>query len=113
MSSHQPETTSSGATLRDMIWQIVAAIPHGRVTTYGTIARLIGHPGHSRYVGTVLKQLPGDSRLPWHRVINSRGAISFPPDSTAFLRQQQRLLQEGVECSDGRISLQRYLWPDQ
>lgn len=38
------------------VWQIVAAIPEGYVTTYGDVAKLAGSPA-PRAVGGVLKRL--------------------------------------------------------
>lgn len=96
--------------LKQAIWQLVAAIPPGKVATYGQIAKLCGYPGYARYVGHSLKQLPADSSLPWHRVINARGEISFPADSEAYLRQRERLEQEGVQFNGGSVSLKRYCW---
>lgn len=99
--------------LRTLIWQQVAAIPRGRVSTYGQIARLAGYPHHARYVGTTLRQLPESSQLPWHRVINARGAIAFAEGSPAWQRQRQRLQEEGIRFeADQRIALYRYRWPD-
>lgn len=49
---------------RQRIWQIVAAIPYGKVTTYGEIACLAGSPRAARQVGGVLKRLPPESKLP-------------------------------------------------
>lgn len=91
------------------VFQIVAAIPEGTVTTYGDIARLAGSPRAARQVGGVLKRLPEGSRLPWHRVVNRHGAISLTgPD---LQRQRQALLAEGVQVSgDGKIVMQRYRW---
>lgn len=53
---------------------MVAAIPPGRVATYGDIARLAGRPGAARAVGNILRDAP-DPRLPYHRVIAAGGAI--------------------------------------
>lgn len=91
------------------VWQIVAAIPEGYVTTYGDVARLAGSPRAARQVGGVLKRLPEGSKLPWHRVVNRHGAISLKgPD---LQRQRQALLAEGVEVSGrGEIDLARYRW---
>lgn len=58
------------------VWQIVASIPEGCVTTYGEVARLAGSPRAARQVGGVLRRLPEGSTLPWHRVVNRHGAIS-------------------------------------
>lgn len=91
------------------IWQIVAAIPYGKVTTYGDIARLAGSPRAARQVGGVLKRLPAGSQLPWHRVINRLGEISLT--GADLDRQRQALLAEGVEVDhNGKIALERYRW---
>lgn len=83
-------------TFPQRVWQIVASIPEGFVTTYGDVARLAGSPRAARQVGGVLKRLPEGSTLPWHRVVNRRGAISLTgPD---LQRQRQALLAEGVWC---------------
>lgn len=93
------------------IWQTVNAIPAGKVASYGQIAKLAGLPNCARLVGRVLSQLPKDSKIPWYRVINSQGKISFPPESEAFLAQQGRLNAEGVEISKtGRINLRQFQW---
>lgn len=91
------------------VWQIVAAIPEGSVTTYGEVARLAGSPRAARQVGGVLRRLPEGSTLPWYRVINSQGTISLTgPD---LQRQRQALLSEGVQVSgSGRIDLLKYRW---
>ena len=78
------------------VWQIVASIPEGYVTTYGDVARLAGSPRAARQVGGVLKRLPEGSTLPWHRVVNRHGAISLTgPDL-------QRYFQRGCRCQ-GRV----------
>ncbi|EAM7071325.1 MGMT family protein [Salmonella enterica] len=96
-------------TFPQRVWQIVASIPKGFVTTYGDVARLAGSPRAARQVGGVLKRLPESSTLPWHRVVNRHGVISLTgPD---LQRQRQALLAEGVVVSgNGQIDLQRYRW---
>ncbi len=64
-------------TFPQRVWQIVASIPEGCVTTYGEVARLAGSPRAARQVGGVLRRLPEGSTLPWHRVVNRHGAISL------------------------------------
>ncbi|EKY1943603.1 MGMT family protein [Cronobacter turicensis] len=96
-------------TFPQRVYQIVAAIPEGCVTTYGEVARLAGSPRAARQVGGVLKRLPEGSKLPWHRVVNRRGEISLTgPD---LQRQRQALLAEGVQVSGkGEIDMARYGW---
>lgn len=90
----------------EQVWQIVNAIPAGRVATYGQVASLAGFPQNSRLVGRILSRLPRGTRLPWHRVINSAGRISNPNAD----RQLRRLKREGVTPIRGRISLTEYGW---
>ncbi len=91
---------------RDQVWQIVNAIPRGRVCTYGQVANLAGMPQQSRLVGRILARLPKGTRLPWHRVINSQGKISNPNPA----RQKERLEKEGVVFLKGRVDLKIYRW---
>jgi len=59
-------------------------------------------------VGYALFSLRADSRLPWHRVINSRGEISFPENSRYYREQKKLLLKEGVIFSGKRVNLTKY-----
>jgi methylated-DNA-protein-cysteine methyltransferase-like protein len=92
-------------------YAVIQAIPEGRLCSYGDIARLAGLPGQARRVGRVLSQLPKDSHLPWFRVVNSRGKISFPEQSQAYLRQIQYLMDEGSAEPDGKLLWQQRRWP--
>jgi len=90
----------------------VSRIPHGRVATYGQIARLAGLPGQARQVGYALSALGPGVRIPWHRVVNARGQISVRrgggPESAV-----QRLLLERERVrfdAQGRIQLDRFRW---
>ena len=96
---------------RSRIYAAVRRIPRGRVSTYGAIADLAGLDGHARQVGYALHDLPPNSGVPWHRVVNARGEIS--PRSAGDSHELQRLLleAEGVEFElSGRIDLTRFGW---
>lgn len=92
------------------IWQTIAAIPEGRVATYGQIADLAGLPGRARLVGKALGVAPKTMNLPWFRVINSQGKISLPEGSEPFTAQRTQLMSEGVVVKGARISLKVYQW---
>jgi methylated-DNA-protein-cysteine methyltransferase-like protein len=94
-----------------LILDAVRRIPRGRVSTYGSIAQVAGLPRRARLVGTVLRQTPTSRDLPWHRVINAGGQISFPEGSDAYLRQRRKLQAEGVAFRSGRVDLERFGWP--
>src|SRR6266852_7059212 len=94
---------------RTRIYAVVKRIPRGRVATYGQVATLAGLDGHARQVGYAMHDLPPDSGVPWHRVINARGEIS--PRSGGDSHELQRMLleAEGVEFDlAGRIELARF-----
>lgn len=93
------------------IWTLIGQIPAGKVTTYGELAKLAGYPNHARYVGGLLKNLPKDTKLPWHRVINASGQISFPYQSEAYKTQHTKLTVEGVIFKGRKISLITFRWP--
>jgi methylated-DNA-protein-cysteine methyltransferase-like protein len=57
------------------VYALVAAIPHGRATTYGAIARALGTPRSARVVGWAMRAAPSDE-LPCHRVVNHQGFLS-------------------------------------
>ena len=90
------------------VWQVVAGIPRGHVLTYGEVARLAGMSRAARRVSMALRRAPREMKLPWHRVINAQGKISFPADSAGYQRQKELLEQEGVVFLKGKIDLERF-----
>jgi len=86
------------------IWDVVAQIPPGMVSTYGEVARAAGLPGRARQAGYALKHLPEGLHLPWHRVVGAGGRIVFPPGSSAFREQARRLRSEGIQVKAGRVA---------
>ncbi|MCR6702229.1 MAG: MGMT family protein [Dokdonella sp.] len=99
---------SATDTPADAIVRVVAAIPRGRVTSYGAVAARAGLPGRARLVGRVLGETEQD--LPWQRVLRSDGRIALPPRSAAFREQVRRLRAEGVTVTAGRVDLRRFGW---
>jgi methylated-DNA-protein-cysteine methyltransferase-like protein len=97
----------------ERIWFIVNLIPKGYVLPYGVVADFAGLPGRARYVSRALKLAPETLALPWHRVINSQGRISFAKNTEPFQTQQELLRLEGITVNVGKISLSQYQWkPD-
>jgi methylated-DNA-protein-cysteine methyltransferase related protein len=92
------------------VWATAKTIPRGRVTTYGQLATAAGFPRAARLAGFALKNTPPGMKLPWHRVVNAQGKVSFPARSTAWREQRKRLAAEGVVFIGGRVDLRRYGW---
>jgi methylated-DNA-protein-cysteine methyltransferase-like protein len=90
------------------VWQVVNGIPRGHVLTYGEVARLAGMSRAARRVSMAMRRAPRGMKLPWHRVINAQGKISFPTDSSGYQRQKELLEQEGVVFLNGKIDLERF-----
>jgi methylated-DNA-protein-cysteine methyltransferase related protein len=98
-------------TQAEQVYAAIRQIPRGRVCTYGGVAELAKLPRRARLVGTVLRQAPRSIKVPWYRVINAQGQISFPRGSAAYERQRSHLEAEGVTFIRGRVDLKRYAWP--
>ncbi|WP_444942508.1 MGMT family protein [Microbulbifer sp. EKSA008] len=92
----------------ERICQALAAIPKGRVVTYGDLAEMAGYPRAARLAGQTLRKLPQGTKLPWHRVINAQGRISLPEPGAS--RQRERLEREGVILLKGRVDMGKYRW---
>lgn len=90
------------------VWQVVDGIPRGHVLTYGEVARLAGMSRAARRVSQAMRRAPRGMKLPWHRVINAQGKISFPEDSSGYRRQKELLEGEGVVFLKGKIDLGRF-----
>lgn len=57
------------------VWKAVEEIPYGTVTTYGELAREIGHPSATRAVGQAVGANPVAPVIPCHRVVGTSGAL--------------------------------------
>jgi methylated-DNA-protein-cysteine methyltransferase-like protein len=94
------------------IYEVVRAIPRGRVATYGQLAELAGIPSGHRIAARALKTCPDG--LPWQRVVGKKDArraqISVQePEHVAL--QRKLLEREGVRFdANGYIVLERFGW---
>ena len=101
----------SEITTYQRIYAVVRRIPSGRVATYGQVAELAGLGRHARQAGYALHALPDGTVVPWHRVINARGAISERGPGGDGLGQRLLLEDEGIEFdARGRVRLSRFQW---
>ena len=92
------------------IWEMVACIPRGRVSTYGQIAEFCGIPGQPRLVGYALHNLPRGSSVPWHRVINAKGQISLSDLDGKYEEQKKLLKKEGVRFIKETVDINKFGW---
>lgn len=94
------------------IYATIRRIPLGKVATYGQVAEVAGLPRQARLVGYALFNQDVDDDLPWHRVVNAQGAISYSPARQQADHLQRMLLEaEGVAFNArGCIDLKQYRW---
>ena len=88
----------------------LSRIPRGKVATYGQIAAVSGNPLGARQVVWVLHTSSEAERLPWFRVVNSKGRIALPPGN-GYELQRALLVKEKVRFNlYGSIDLERCQW---
>lgn len=90
------------------VFSVVAAIPPGKVATYGQIAWAIGRPKNARLVGRVLSRAEWYGDFPCHRVVNHAGRTA-----PGWPEQRALLEAEGVAfLPNGHVDLKRFLWTE-
>lgn len=90
--------------------KLIQNIPESKVLTYGRIAKLAGNPKAARQVSWILHSSTKKYKLPWHRVINSKGSIAL---KTEMEKQDQKILlkKEGVKFNgEYQIDLATSMW---
>lgn len=97
------------------VYDVVARIPPGRVTTYGLIARSLGAPRASRGVGWALRAVAateaGPLAVPAHRVVNREGRLTGRRHFATPTAMAERLRSEGVAFVEpDRVDLDAHLW---
>ncbi|MCB1216272.1 MGMT family protein [bacterium] len=96
------------------IYAVVRRIPKGKVASYGQVALLAGLPRAARLAGTALFHGPAElvSKIPWQRVVNAAGRISYSEARNGSDHRQRELLEkEGIEFTPaGVIRMSKYGW---
>ena len=83
----------------------IRAIPRGKVSSYGGVARAAGFPGAARMVARILRRGFG---LPWQRVVGAGGQIKLTGDSA--IEQRLRLEAEGVRFRGRKVDMKQCEW---
>ena len=105
---------SQGDEAVEAICAVVRRIPVGWVATYGQVAAMAGMPRRARLVGRVLQRLDPATKIPWHRVVNAKGEVSYSLSRNGGDIVQRRLLEkEGIKFdASNRLDLERCRWRD-
>lgn len=89
----------------ERVIRIIQGIPAGHVMTYGQVAAEAGNPRGARQVVRILHSMSAKHGLPWHRIINAKGEISFTTGE-----QREFLEAEGIQFKNGKVDLMTYRW---
>lgn len=95
----------------ERVYDVVRQIPHGRVTSYGAIAKYLGAARSARMVGWAMNASHTMDDVPAHRVVNRKGLLTgkFHFDGTNLM--QQLLENEGIKVVDNQIvDFEKYFW---
>jgi methylated-DNA-protein-cysteine methyltransferase-like protein len=96
------ENPSKTVDVRQRVESAIRAIPRGKVSTYGAVAKAAGLPGAARQVAAILRRGFG---LPWQRVLGAGGQIKLTGDSA--IEQRLRLEAEGVRFRGRRVDMKQ------
>jgi methylated-DNA-protein-cysteine methyltransferase-like protein len=90
----------------EKIYDLVASIPKGKVTTYGALSKIAGV--NPRVIGYALHANTDPTNVPCHRVINSKGMISSGYAFGGPDIQKQMLETEGVIFNNEKVDLKKF-----
>lgn len=96
----------------EKIYELVAQVPAGKVTTYGALAQAIGARSGARLVGWALNSVPLHLReiIPCHRVVNRLGELSGKMHFETPFVMRERLEAEGVKFIGEAVDMEHHLW---
>jgi len=101
---------SSKSDFFERVWDVVAEIPDGKVTTYGHIAEYLGAKSAARTVGWALNAAAA-MPLPCHRVVNRFGGLSGRTHFGGPFVMEERLRSEGITFTEeGHVDMSQHLW---
>lgn len=106
------KTTTDKDSLYDAIYDVVLAVPKGRVTSYGAVSAAIGVKSGARVVGYAMN-LSGNvkPKVPAHRVVNRNGMLSGKHHFSPPEKMQQLLEKEGVKVeNDTVVDFKKLFW---
>ncbi len=92
------------------VYEIVANIPTGKVTTYGAIAKALGSRMSARMVGWALNAAKNRTDLPCHRVVNRLGELSGKNAFPYPELMRELLEQEGVKFKGECVVMRKHYW---
>ena len=91
------------------VFEVVKLIPHGKVTSYGAIAKYLSTS--PRVIGWAMNSVNGRTEIPAHRVVNRNGVLTGKIHFQTPTMMQQLLEEEGLVIKNDQIqNFQNHLW---
>ncbi len=107
LDSWNPPPQSGTGTFQEQVWSYLRDVPTGKVVTYGQVAQEVGSPDAAQAVGSIMRALPDESAIPWHRVVDAQGQLA----ANKVPEQRRRLADEGISVGeDGSVDLSEHRW---
>lgn len=95
----------------ERVYVIVRQIPYGKVTSYGSIAKVLGAARSARMVGWAMNAAHNLEDVPAHRVVNRKGLLTGKHHFDGTNLMQQLLESEGIVVKDNQIiDLENVFW---
>jgi methylated-DNA-[protein]-cysteine S-methyltransferase len=85
---------------QEKLYELLAKIPCGRVTTYKELADKLKTKGY-RAVGQIVGANPNAPKVPCHRVVKTDGGLGGY--AFGLKKKIEILASEGVKISDGKV----------
>ncbi|MBR3606600.1 MAG: MGMT family protein [Lachnospiraceae bacterium] len=95
---------------KQIVYNYLAAIPKGKVVTYGQIAEFLGNKNFARVVGTILHDNPDGDKYPCYKVVNAKGSLAKNYAFGGADSQKIRLEAEGIIINNNKVDLNVYQW---
>jgi methylated-DNA-[protein]-cysteine S-methyltransferase len=94
-----PLDLSSSSRFDAKVFRALQAVPPGKTTTYGELAKIAGSPGGSRAVGRAMATNPFPLLVPCHRVVASGGKAGGFSAYGGLVTKDKLLTLEGAALS--------------
>ena len=91
------------------IYAALKKVPKGKVTTYKELAKAV-HSKAYRTVGTAMKTNRDPVHIHCYRVVRSDGTVGEYSATGGTDRKAALLRLDGIEITNGKINLQKYLY---
>ena len=87
--------------IEKQVYKKLTEVPHGKVTTYGELAKAVGLKNGQRMIGQIMKKNPYPVIIPCHRVVKSDGKVGGYAYGENI--KKNMLKKEGITIQNGKI----------